>query len=349
MTEKTLYNCHNHIFTDDHIPNDFYPLKLVPAIRIKPLRFILSGAMKVIVPWTKNDAVHRYTSFIKASYRKSQEANLDKLIEYYPPGTKFVILPMDMEHMNAGKVKQGIDQQHMKLAEICSSEKYRDVIIPFAHIDPRSQTPLNRLRKLVEEYNFKGVKIYPTLGYLPSDKVFMEEIYPFMIDNNIPLMAHCSRGFVNKHGIPKSEAHAYADPDNYKIVMDRYPDLRICLAHFGGSSEWKRYLGNKNTTNDPSWVSKICDLLRSDYPNLYTDISYTIFNYEKNIPKMKELISKDERISSRVLFGSDFYMVESKKISEPKLLDDLMSEDGFGTDIFWKIANDNPKKYLGIN
>jgi hypothetical protein len=46
----------------------------------------------------------------------------------------------------------------------------------------------------------------------------------------------------------------------------------------------------------------------------------------------------------KVLFGSDYYMVESEKYSEKRLSIDLRAE--LGEDKFWQIANVNPKKYL---
>jgi len=346
MTNNTIYNCHNHLFTDDNIPNNFYPFWLVPAARMKPIRWVLYGIMKGIVPWTKNDKVHRYTNFIRAAYRKTQDKNLERLIKYYPKGTKFVILPMDMSEMCAGKVKEDIDAQHEKLASLSRNEKYSDTIIPFAHIEPRRDRALDRLKKLVEHDNFRGVKIYPTLGYPPDHPVLMKEIYPYMLSNNIPLMAHCSRGFVNGKcsGMSREKAYSYADPDQYRKVMDEYPDLRICLAHFGGIGEWRRHLNGGNNGKDPTWVEKIRILLQSDYKNIFTDISYTIFNFQENAPYLKVLL-QDRRLASRVLFGSDFYMVENEKYSEKRLSIDLRAF--LGEDLFWTIANTNPKAYLG--
>jgi uncharacterized protein len=346
MPDKIIYNCHNHLFTDENIPNNFYPLWLVPAARIKLLRWGLSWLMKGIIPFTKNDKVHRYTNFIKAAYRKTQENNLKHLIKYYPKDTKFIVLPMDMSQMCAGKVKEDIDIQHNELANLCNNKKYSDLLIPFAHIEPRRDGTLERLKNLVENYNFKGVKIYPTLGYSPAHSVLMNDIFPYMIEKNIPLMAHCSRGFVNGrcNDMTKEEAYKFADPDQYRKVMDKYPDLRICLAHFGGVGEWERHLNGENVESDPTWVEKIVDLLRSDYKNIFTDISYTIFNFQENLPYLKVLL-QDKQISSKVLFGSDFYMVENEKYSEKRLSIDLRAS--LGEELFWEIANENPKIYLG--
>lgn len=345
MTEKIIYNCHNHTFTHENIPNGYFPLFLVQAARVKPLRWALRNAMKVVVPWTKNDKVHRYSAFIKATYRETQEENFKHLSGYYPEKTKFIILPMDMAYMGAGKVIEDIDGQHNELARLAAKPEYKNTLIPFAHIDPRRPESLNRLKSLVEEKNFKGVKIYPTLGYGPGDDILMKEIYPYMVEKNIPLMAHCSPGSVNSKEISRDRAHAFADPYNYRRVMDEHPDLRVCLGHFGGIDEWRRHLNEPRDPHNPTWLTKIKSLIKSgDYPNLYTDISYTIFNYRENAPLLKILL-EDSEILEKVLFGSDFYMVESEKYSERRLSTDLRSE--LGENKFWKIANENPQVYLG--
>ena len=345
MSEKIIYNCHNHTFTHENIPNGYFPLFLVPAARIAPLRWVLRGVMKVIIPWSKNDKVHRYSAFIKAAYRETQEENLNYLAGYYPEETKFIVLPMDMAYMGAGKVKEDIDAQHNELARLAKKSEYNKILIPFAHIEPRRPGALDRLKSLVEDHNFKGVKIYPTLGYGPDHDVLMTEIYPYMVERNIPLMAHCSPGSVNSKDISRDEAYAFADPYKYRSVMEAFPELRICLGHFGGIGEWRRHINEPKDSKNPTWLTKIRKLIKSgDYPNLYTDISYTIFNYQENVPLLKILLEDDE-ILEKVLFGSDFYMVESEKYSERRLSTDLRY--ALDETKFWKIANENPKAYLG--
>jgi len=346
MNNKVIYNCHTHIFNDKNIPDRYLPFFLVPAIRVRFLRWVIKGFMKIIIPWTKNDKIHRFVSFIDAAYRKTQKNNFIYLKEYYPPGTRFIILPMDMKYMGAGRVKEDIDKQHSDLSALAENPDYKDLLIPFAHIDPRRPDALDRLRNLVENHNFKGVKIYPTLGYSPDHQVLMDEIYPYMLEKNIPLMAHCSPGIVNSKKMKKADAHALAHPDNYKAVMKVFPELRICLAHFGGIDEWRRHLNNPWNTDKTTWLTSIKDLIRSgSYPNLFTDISYTIFNFQENVPYLNILLEEKE-ILDKVLFGSDYYMVESQKYSEKRLSIDLRSV--LGEEKFWKIASDNPRKYLNL-
>lgn len=348
MNDNVIYNCHTHIFTHENIPNGLFPLGLVRALRVRPLRWALKWTMKGVIPFTKRDSFHRFAAMINAAYRETQENNLIVMMDYYPdePKTKFIILPMDMAHMGAGKVKVDIDAQHAKLAELANMPKYKDILIPFAHIDPRRTGPFNRVQSLVEEHNFRGVKIYPCLGYGPNHEVLMRDIYPYMVRKNIPLLAHCSPGAINSRDMSPKQAHACAEPNNYKIVMETFPDLRICLGHFGGIGEWKRHINEPRDEKNPTWLKKICDLITSgNYPNLYADISFTIFNFQENVPLLKILL-EDKVILEHVLFGSDFYMSESRKYSEKRLSTDLRSE--LGEDKFWQIAHENPRVYLGI-
>ncbi|MGF1760428.1 hypothetical protein L4D76_21360 [Photobacterium sagamiensis] len=72
-TEKTIYNCHIHLFTHENVPNKFLPFLLVPAARCEPFRRLLTLAMEVIIPWSERDIFHRSANFINVAYSDSQE------------------------------------------------------------------------------------------------------------------------------------------------------------------------------------------------------------------------------------------------------------------------------------
>jgi predicted TIM-barrel fold metal-dependent hydrolase len=353
MNNQHIYNCHCHLFTDKNLPNNYLGFGIVPLVRNHVVAKIGRFILRYINPLSNTDIGQRFAAFLEATYQHNQEENLKKLIGYYPEGTKFVILPMDMGLMKRrslpfgepklGKIVESIDEQHNQLAELAATHK--DVVIPFAHIDPRREDALDRLSQLVESKDFKGVKIYPPLGYPPTHSRLMEEIYPYMVKHNLPLIAHCSPGSVYTHEVKKAVAHQYAHPSNYRDVMTAFPELRICLAHFGGISEWKHYFEQSTNSENPTWVQVIIDLMREEtYPNLYADISYTIFNVQENVPFLKVLL-QDQRIRQHILFGSDFFMVENHKYSERRLSIDLRS--ALGEELFWQISNTNPITFLG--
>src|SRR5262249_45833847 len=112
----------------------------------------------------------------------------------------------------------------------------------------------------------------------------------------------------------------FTDPDAYVPLLERYPRLRVCLAHFGGGGDWHRFIERPGQTGADaatrSWLSKILAMLTSGrYPNLWTDIAYTLFDNDDYVYLLKDLLA-DETVASRVLFGSDLYVVENAPLEE---------------------------------
>jgi predicted TIM-barrel fold metal-dependent hydrolase len=338
-----------HIFTIDHVPNNFLPLGLESLMKISllrtPLRFILVN----LNPFSNRDLFERYSNFIKISTNKTQEDVFKVVRLYYPLNTNFVVLPMDMEYMDAGDVPKNIQEQHEELYELSQHPQYGKQIIPFAAVDPRRDNVLGMLKTLVEEKGFKGIKIYPPLGYSP-DHENLHPIYEYAQKKGIPVMTHCSRGGVKNKKISANQAAKFANPENYVEIMNKYPDLRICVGHCGGDEDWQRYLDQpwdeSSLTDEKSWLSKILDIMRSDkYPNFFADISYTIFKFEEHSKILKVLL-QDEKVKTQILFGSDFYMVEQEKFLEKRLSMSLRAT--LGENLFTQIAETNPRRYLGF-
>jgi predicted TIM-barrel fold metal-dependent hydrolase len=336
-----------HTFTIDYVPRKFLPFGLTTLMKMKYLRRPLTFLFANLNPFSSRDFFHRYSNFVKLSYKRKQKDIFDAVRSYYPLDTKFIVLPMDMAFMGAGDVPKDLDEQHNELADLRNA--YPKQIIPFFAVDPRRKGVVEILKDYVENKDFKGIKIYPPLGYLTNHEI-LYEVYSYAEHKNIPIMTHCSRGGVRHKKLSKDLTRSYADPENYIQILKDFPKLKICLGHFGGDNDWKKYLDDPWDETSPvkskSWLSKILDLIRSgEFPNLYTDISYTIFYYEDNSKVLKVLL-ESEMIRDKVLFGSDFYMVEQEWFLERKL--SLYLRAILGEDLFWKIAEQNPEKYLGI-
>src|SRR6202008_4310037 len=172
-----------------------------------------------------------------------------------------------------------------------------------------------------------GLKMYPPLGYYPFD-ARLSGIFAYAEKNQIPITTHCARGGVFYKGEitedmcthPKTGEHikeqknkfftdTFTDPSNYSYLLDQFPKLKINLAHFGGFDEWQKFLGNTFDDGLPSWYEKVSDLVRK-YMNVYTDISYTMFNAD--LFNLLKLTLADKTLKNKILFGSDFYMVEQE-------------------------------------
>lgn len=345
MADYPIINCHIHTFTAQNVPNKFLPFRLTTLLRFLPLRVVVLFIMRRIGKG-KRDLAERYARLMEVSYKKKQE-DIAKLVrKEYPSSTRFIVLPMDMEHMGAGTTRESLEDQQAELLRLSKKKEFN--IIPFCAVDPRHRDVVAKAKQWIEKDGFDGIKIYPNLGYLPTDKALME-VYAMAEANGVPVMAHCSTGGVRYHGKSKAEAAKYGHPQNYVTILETFKKLRLCLAHFGGIEEWRNYLKgeDKDLNGENNWVWTIYELMDTGkYPNLYTDISYTMWagSDSETIRPLKVLLSND-KVREHVLFGSDYYMVEREKRTEREVSMNMRSI--LGEALFKQLAYTNPKAYLG--
>ena len=174
----------------------------------------------------------------------------------------------------------------------------------------------------------------------------------------------------------------FSHPLNYECVLNHdllkkhwgkdapdYSNLKICLGHWGTREEWHNFMNNawletsyrkmdsqwpslelvnwhigERTENNFSWFTIICDMMRK-YPNVYADISFTLYDTTL-LPLLKMILEADDKIRSRVLFGTDFYLV-SKAVCERDFTINIRSF--LGVDMFHQIAVTNAEMFLNNN
>jgi len=260
-------------------------------------------------------AVHAAATF------DSQNKSFQELAGRYPMDTRFIVLPMDLRGTDRGQPDQDIEAQHLELARL--AKNYTSKIIPFVHVDPNSSRwrgpdPVTFIKKLVEDglegVKFKGIKLYPPLGYLPSDPK-VRDIFRYANEKELPVMVHCSSGIVRDMNLSRENATSYAAPCNYVDILRDFPNMRLCLGHFGGQESWNSYLsrswfdpsipGDPTATDwegatfrDMDWVSQITTMMKSgEFPNLYADISYTVFSNEDRFLPMLSVLLTDPAVA----------------------------------------------------
>lgn len=352
-----FYNSHIHIFRDVDVPEQFIPFGLVKIWKTAVGYKMIAKTLRNMLPFTDKDALDRFARFITTGAMGSQKKIFERCLESYPADTKFIVLSMDMEFMGAGKVSRTYNCQIEELARL--KKEYPNNVIPFYHVDPRRPCVVEFLKYAVEAYGFMGVKLYPPLGYFPYD-TRLDEVYKYCQEKNLPIMAHCSpyssvqyKGKMKDlkqlliEGNPRTDVTGknrkelcslFTNPLNYKQVIKKFPKLRICFAHFGSDSSWERYMDEGD--EDSNWFTMIKKLI-SEYPNFYSDISY-VLNDKKFWPVLQGVLC-DDKMKEKVLFGSDYYMVEVQ--ADEKVFGKSL-RNYIGEDYFQQIAVKNPEKFL---
>jgi uncharacterized protein len=371
MTGHTIHNCHTHIFTAAHVPDQVLPLGAMgwlqnedSAKRLRTvLRFIDPAASflhRIIGDPSRAGMLSRFGSMLELSDCKTQGEIFERLSLQYPSGTKFVALSIDMDYMGAGVAQKPFLEQIAELAKLKAELKKdgKDTLIPFIGVDPRRPKILELVKEYIEEHQFGGLKLYPSLGFFPGDQR-LYPVYEYAIAKNLPIITHCSKGGLWFRGKRQHEvnlegeaifgkndlefAQNYTSPQAYKTLLKDFKSLKLCFAHFGGDSEWKTYLRDHQRHLPPvkqSWGAQIMNLMY-DYPNVWADISYTAA-YRDLHPLIKVLIN-DPKIGERILFGTDYFVVRAES-SEREFSIRLRGALGEGD--FWKIAFLNPSQFL---
>jgi predicted TIM-barrel fold metal-dependent hydrolase len=240
--------------------------------------------------------------------------------------------------------------------------KYPNNVKAFIHLDPNNPDMIKDFNNSIDILKYDGVKIYPPAScVLPTDDR-LTYVYEKCNDIGMSILAHCGaqspthyhsskkklRKLLDKHGLKWNKNMGAAElcgqfthPKNYIPILEKYPNMNICLGHWGSEKAWKEYL--ENPTNTENWFYIIKEMIKK-YPNLYTDISFTL-NDDEYFSVLK-IFLQNKDIKEKVLFGTDYYMVESKS-TEKKFCFDLRAY--LSEELFEQIANINPKKYLKIS
>ncbi|MBN2486150.1 MAG: amidohydrolase family protein [Bacteroidales bacterium] len=183
---------------------------------------------------------------------------------------------------------------------------------------------------------FTGIKVYPQLGFDPlpetsnqQEREKVEFLYEYCIARRIPIIAHCSDGGFKSGNFDKLTNPALS----WKKVIEKYPELTLCLAHFGHQK-----------TGATDWQKTIIGLTKAE--NIYTDISCNDSNdaYYKQLNNV--LKTSGDNLSRKVLFGSDFSinMYASKVSSYNQYLNTFIHTGALENkkDLFFT----NPEKFL---
>jgi len=310
-----FYNCHIHVFSAQCAPKRFLQVGLPAA-----LDPIAGGVKDVLetrvgrwisfklakIKWAPFKVAARYASFASVGTMSSQQMVFENILKFYPTGSRFIVLSLNMDHMGAGPSELTYLGQIDQIVQL--RRLYPDACLPFLSIDPRMGTD-KEILSFTQHYvgpglPFIGIKLYPALGYFPFDKR-LDPLFQFCEENEVPIMTHCTpsgafflgklnatlglpetidytdaNGTLHKPPLPlphsfplksnDENCDVFLKPENWSTVLAKYPKLKICFAHMGGVGEIKKSLNGK-----PNWFDDVKSIM-AQYENIYTDVSYTV-------------------------------------------------------------------------
>lgn len=121
--------------------------------------------------------------------------------------------------------------------------RYPDKFYAFGTIHPDFKDVGKELGRF-PELELRGIKIHPDFQKIYINEPKMMRIYEFAQNHALPVMMHM--------GDRRTD---FSSPWRLAEILDRFPDLQVIAAHFGGYSEWdevKKHLVGKNVWFDTS-------------------------------------------------------------------------------------------------
>lgn len=181
------------------------------------------------------DPGQRRSLGLEEAIAESKKRNALRPSQWDPDGTnhiarmdeagieKAVILHLDYGTL-FGEADMTIEQQNLYVSEI--AKRFPDRFLWFCGVDPRRPEATSLVEKCVTKWGARGLKLYPTTGFLPADR----EVYPLYERASawkIPVYFHM--GPEN----PPYRNEGNAHPSVLLRVLVDFPDLKVIVAHLG--------------------------------------------------------------------------------------------------------------------
>jgi len=166
-------------------------------------------------------------------------------------------------------------------------KEFPERLLGFTFINPNYEDPAGELERCAKTHGFNAVKINGSLQkFFPEDEK-MIPVYEKAIELGVTIMSHCGPNVENFFKEPHEiKERQFSEPKSWVPLIERFPDLKLILAHFVGSTHY---------------YDDALEVLGS-FPHVYTDTAMVM---AKLSPSEASNFIKKIGVH-RVIFGTDY-------------------------------------------
>lgn len=157
--------------------------------------------------------------------------------------------------------------------------QHPDRLIGYASVTIKDADAVDQLRRAVEDYGLKGLKLHPPMQNFSMLDPRLGPVIEACIGYDIPILVHTGPVYAREARLLYSNS---ADIDELAI---RYPRAKFIIAH------------GHPFSHDPVMVSK--------HENVYMDTTSTTSEYLSMFPQLAPMLYEWMRRDDRILYGSD--------------------------------------------
>ncbi len=233
----------------------------------------------------KNGPIMKACEFFRLDVAKLPSSVDDLLDGMDEAGVaKAVILGQDT-HATKNPNFKNYTMKNDLLAAIAS--KSADRLVPFAGVDPNAgPDAVRELKRATKKLGARGLKLHSSANSVyPNDAKKMFPIYDYCQGEGLPILFH-----TGTTGLGDCEIK-YSKPELLDEVCQKFPDLKVVMAHFG----WP-------------W-SDVAVAIALRNPNVFIDVSGWKPKYipQSLVPYLNGILR------DRFLFGTDYPMLRQKE------------------------------------
>jgi uncharacterized protein len=191
-----------------------------------------------------------------------------------------------------------------------------DLYVPFASVDPNTDTDAAQLLRSFLAAGARGLKLYPSYQFFYPDERRVYPLYEACCEYDVPLLLH-----IGSSVIPGTRLK-YCDPLRLDDVAVDFPSLRIVMAH-GGRGFWY----------------DACAFLARHYENVYIDVAGLI------PARLPEHYPRLDQLAHKLIFGSDWPAMPRSPGANAQAIAQL----GLPPEVLRRVLYDNAATLLGID
>jgi predicted TIM-barrel fold metal-dependent hydrolase len=293
---EELFDAHTHLcLSSEDIPKYAFGWITPFLIKSDARASFVAKWLHRIIPFTKKDQLDRLSMLVKQNILSSRQ----RCEKYFKIFSGANVLLMDLEgSMNAGITIRSYEDQ---IIEAIQLKKEFNIKI-YMFINPDRENMMDLVKKYYNDID--GYKYYPPLcGHI--DNHFMNILLDEYPKDNVIIHTTNTSPIYDKNE-DKEFCANMAHPSYCIPLINKFKKINFIFAHCGGIQ----------------WMID-CVTICSKYKNAYVDISYTFENEDL----WKELNHIITLIPKKILFGTDWYMINFNNFLKIKNIDIMLKNN----------------------
>lgn len=236
-----------------------------------------------------------------------------------------VMQPCDRVVVFGGKALHvGLNVPNDYVADFCkrNPQKY----VPWMSLDPNEKNMMDEFERCLHDLKMRGIKLLPMYANFDPRDERLHPLYEAAVKHNLPVLLHMGTTFCRWAPL------RYTKPALLEEVAEKFPDLKMILAHVGHP-----------------WEGEAIVLIRKQ-DNIWADISAIHYRPWQFFNSM--MLAQEYGVQHKLFFGTDYpFTTAEATMKALRSMNDMTKGTNlpkFNEEAFEEIIHRNSLRILGV-